>query len=334
MRQPYDSNEKPGQEQDSGFMLLAVIVMIFMLLLLLSVAAPRVARSMQREREVESTRRARQYVRAIQVYYQKLGHYPASMEQLEKTNNIRFIRQRYVDPLTGKADWRLIHVGENKTKVKGFFGEDLPGLQVGLGAAAGMQSSLGSSGVGATAGGVGTLGSGSTFNNNAGVGAASGAAGGSGSGFNNNMAGGSGSGSGSGSSSGPGGSGTGGFGSQGLGGSTGVGSQSATSFTGGGGPIIGVGSSKSGDAMVVVNEMATYQEWEFLYDPRVEQMKAKATLLGGLSSGGGAGGFPGAGGSPGTGGFPGAGGFPGLNNGTPGGLNSPGTATPRGPTRP
>ena len=56
-------------------------------------------------------------------YYRKYGnHYPGSIEQLEKTNNIRFLRQKYVDPMTGKADWRIIHVGEAKTTVKGFFG--------------------------------------------------------------------------------------------------------------------------------------------------------------------------------------------------------------------
>ena len=324
MRPPFDSDERNGQERDSGFMLLGVIVMIFLLLLLLSVAAPRVARSLQREREVESARRARQYVRAIQVYYQKVGHYPGSVEQLEKTNNMRFLRQQYVDPLTGKADWRLIHVGENKTKVKGFFGEELPGLQAGLGAAAGMQSSLGGTAGGAGAFGAGSASAGAFGAGTAGAGTA--AAGGSGSAFNNNAGGGAGSGFGSGLGSGlgsgAGGIGTGAAGAQGLGGSTGVASQSATSFTGGGGPIIGVGSSKSGDAMLVVNEMATYQEWEFLYDPRVEQMKAKASLLGGLSSGGGAGGFPGAG----------------LNNATPGGLNAPGTTarpvTPGAPVRP
>ena len=39
--------------------------------------------------------------------------------------------------MTGKADWRLIHVGEAKTTVKGFFGQPLAGLTPGLGSAGG-----------------------------------------------------------------------------------------------------------------------------------------------------------------------------------------------------
>ncbi len=77
---------------------------------------------------METIHRGNQYVRAIQLYYRKVGHYPGNMEQLEKTNNMRFLRQRYVDPMTGKQDWRLIHVGEAKTTVKGFFGQPLAGI--------------------------------------------------------------------------------------------------------------------------------------------------------------------------------------------------------------
>ena len=121
-------------------MLVGLIVAIFLILLVLGTAAPKVARDLQREREVEAEHRANQYVRAIQLYYRKFGHYPGSMDQLEKSNNIRFLRQQYVDPMTGKADWRMIKVGENKTTVKGFFGQPLTGLTPGLGTAAGMAS--------------------------------------------------------------------------------------------------------------------------------------------------------------------------------------------------
>src|SRR5438445_12030028 len=95
--------ERHGEQ---GFMLVGLIVAIFFVLLALSVAAPKVAQELRREREVEAVHRGNQYVRAIRLYYRKFGHYAGSMEQLEKANNIRFLRQPYVDPITGKADWR------------------------------------------------------------------------------------------------------------------------------------------------------------------------------------------------------------------------------------
>src|SRR6201991_1148937 len=141
-----------------GFMLVGLIVAIFLILLALSVAAPKVAQDLRREREVEAIHRGNQYVRAIRLYYRKTNTYPATIEQLEKATNIRYLRQRYVDPITGKDDWRLIHVGEAKTTVKGFFGQPLAGLATGPGA--GLGSPIGSNsgsragqlGLGSTAG--------------------------------------------------------------------------------------------------------------------------------------------------------------------------------------
>jgi type II secretory pathway pseudopilin PulG len=278
--------ERKGEE---GSMLVGLVVAIFLILLVLSVAAPTVAKELQRERELETVHRADQYVRAIQLYYKKIGgQYPSTIEQLEKTNNVRFLRQRYVDPMTGKADWRLIKMGEAKTTVKGFFGKPLTGLAPGLGSAAGMASS---GGIGA--GAAGSTGSGSGGASGSAFGSSSGGSGGSAFGSSSGSTGGSafGSSSGSGSAFGStgsssGGSGTGSSGSTGS--SGGIGSQSATSFTGGGAPFVGVGVPKDGSSLIVVNEQPTYKTWEFLYDPRVEQMKAQSSLFGGgpVSAGG------------------------------------------------
>jgi type II secretory pathway pseudopilin PulG len=246
-------------------MLLGLIVAIFLILLVLSVAAPRMAQNLRRDRDVEAVHRGNQYVRGIRQFYIKNGNrYPATMEQLEKTNNIRFLRQRYKDPITGKDDWRTIPVGQNKTTVKGFFGQPLTGLATtGLGSVAGMASP----GIGQTpAAGPGAApGAGGAFGAN---GAAPGAAGGAG---------------------GPGASGpgaTGAAGSTGAFGSStspgGIGSQSATAFSGSSQPFMGVGLDVPGDSIVELNEQTTYATWEFLYDPRIEQLKAKA----GLNSGG------------------------------------------------
>jgi type II secretory pathway pseudopilin PulG len=261
-------------------MLVGLIVAIFFILLALSVAAPKVAQGLRRDREVEAVHRANQYVRAIRLYYRKTGTYPASMEALEKTNNIRFLRQRYVDPITGKDDWRLIKVGEAKTTVKGFFGQPLVGVAPGLGSAAGMAS-----GGGIGAGAAGPAGSGSAFGSSGSSGY--GASGSSGFGGTSSgtptLGGGSSSGT---PTLGAGSSGTGGTST--LGSASGNASQTSSSsqLTGGGAPFVGVGVPKEGDSITIVNEQTTYNTWEFLYDPRIEQLYAKGALFGGGAAGG------------------------------------------------
>ena len=241
-----------SRETEAGFLLIFIIVAVFLILLTLSIAAPRIAMQIKRDREQETRQRAAQYTRAIQLYYRKSKTYPASMEQLKKSNNTRYLRQEYIDPMTGQKDWKLIHVGENKTQVKGFFGEDLPGIAGASGltsAASGglSQNSPSSSAAGAT---------GSAFNSSSPASAPNSAFGASASATGATT------------------------------GSSGVSSQSATTFGGsGGGAFMGVGIPKQGESLLTVNEQTTYQDWEFLYDPRIEALRAKATLTGGISSG-------------------------------------------------
>jgi hypothetical protein len=64
-------------------------------------------------------------------------------------------------------------------------------------------------------------------------------------------------------------------------------SQSATGFSGSAGPFMGVGSSATGTSIITPNEQTTYQTWEFLYDPRIEQLKIAAALNGGADALGG-----------------------------------------------
>ncbi len=40
------------------------------------------------------------------------GAIPANLEQLENTNNIRFLRRRYKDPLAKDGQWKLLHYGD------------------------------------------------------------------------------------------------------------------------------------------------------------------------------------------------------------------------------
>jgi type II secretory pathway pseudopilin PulG len=96
---------------ESGFALLLVFAMAATVALLLYMEIPRVAFEAQRNREQMLIERGEQYKRAIQLYFRKLKTYPPSIDALENTNNIRFLRRRYPDPLTGKDEWRLIHIG-------------------------------------------------------------------------------------------------------------------------------------------------------------------------------------------------------------------------------
>jgi hypothetical protein len=52
----------------------------------------------------------------------KFGRYPTRIEELENSNNLRFLRKRYKDPITG-GDFKLLHLGE----VKLMQGAGIPG---------------------------------------------------------------------------------------------------------------------------------------------------------------------------------------------------------------
>ena len=49
-----------------------MVVAIFLVLLVLGVAAPRVAKDLKRDREVEAMHRGKQYVRAVRVLLQEV----------------------------------------------------------------------------------------------------------------------------------------------------------------------------------------------------------------------------------------------------------------------
>ena len=188
-----------------------MVVAIFLLAiftLAMAVAAPEMAKQIQLDREHETMERGKQYVRAVQLYYRKFHAYPPSIDALVNTDNIRFLRQKYKDPLTGKSDWRIIHFGQAKTQSLGFFGQPIMG--------AGMAG-------GSVIAGVGPSG-GNTPMQNGGLGSASPFGGGSDFGGGSSLGGSSGLGGGVGSSLG---------GSSGLGGGMGssLGVSSGSPFT-------------------------------------------------------------------------------------------------------
>jgi type II secretory pathway pseudopilin PulG len=256
-------------------MLVAVIFMLALLMLSLAVAAPKVARDIQRDRELETMQRGKQYIRAIRLYYRKFpGTYPPSVDALVKTQNLRFLRKKYVDPTTGKEEWKPIHFGQNKAPTAmGFFGQPLLGSTLagmGPGGVAGA-SNPGSAfmGSGGTSGSNGSFGSNNSFGSNG--------ASGSGSMFGTNN-----------SNSNPGTNGTppstdasGGNGTGGTGSSTDSGNNlGGNGQTFGGLGIIGFSPNSPKESILVYKTKSHYNEWEFVYDPVIERMMQGGNLGG------------------------------------------------------
>ena len=111
--QPAAHRFHPGRTRRSeqGYILLLLMLFVTIMVIAASVAAPSIAFRVKRDREEELVHRGVQYSRAIQRYVKKTGRYPSRLEDLENTNNMRFLRRRYKDPITGK-DFKLLHVGE------------------------------------------------------------------------------------------------------------------------------------------------------------------------------------------------------------------------------
>jgi hypothetical protein len=92
-----------------GSALLVVFVLAAAVAIMLYQQMPRVAFETQREKELLLMERGAQFKRAIQLYYVANKKWPSKIEDLENTNDKRYLRRRYVDPMTGKDEWRMIH---------------------------------------------------------------------------------------------------------------------------------------------------------------------------------------------------------------------------------
>jgi type II secretory pathway pseudopilin PulG len=294
MQQRTPSRRPPPSEE--GYVLLAVIFLLFLLLISLSIAAPKIARQIQRDHEVETMNRGKQYIRAIQLYYHKFHAYPPSVDALVNTNSIRFLRKRYPDPITGKDDWKPVLFGQNKAPTAmGFFGQPLLGSTIsGIGPSggsgiAGLSGSSGSSGSTLSGGALGSIfNSGSADSSNP---QTPSTGGNSGSGSNSTGGTDTGGGSASGSSGTTSGSGT--IGATGSTGTSSFGS-SITGQTFGGAGIIGFSPNSPKQSILIYKTKTKYDEWEFVYDPIIEQ---KILQVGtGLSSQSGSGTNPTSGG--------------------------------------
>ncbi len=105
-RRPIRSRRK----RESGFALLLIALMAGALAISLYIELPRFAQESQRQKEQLLISRGEQYQRAIQMFFKDNKRYPTRIEELESFNNRRYLRKRFVDPMTGKDEWRIIHI--------------------------------------------------------------------------------------------------------------------------------------------------------------------------------------------------------------------------------
>jgi len=136
---------------EQGFILLVLMLFVAVLTISAIAIAPSIVFEVRRDHEEELIHRGVQYSRAIQHYYKKFKRYPTRIEDLESSNNLRFLRKRYKDPITGQ-DFKLLYLSD----VPAALGPGLAGGGLTPGANAGNQfgqtaNGFGSGNFGATA---------------------------------------------------------------------------------------------------------------------------------------------------------------------------------------
>jgi hypothetical protein len=109
---PPSAPQPRAHKRQSGFALLLVFLMAAIAAIGLYYEYPRVVQESQRQKEQLLVERGEQYKRAIQLFLRASNNqrWPASIDELESFNGRRFLRRRYKDPMTGKEEWRLIHI--------------------------------------------------------------------------------------------------------------------------------------------------------------------------------------------------------------------------------
>src|SRR5262249_58461811 len=99
------------RNRSRGYMLVSLMLFLTLMAISMMVVLPQIAFQAKRDREEEMVHRGVAYSRAIRRFYKKFGRYPARVEELENTNQLRFLRKRYKDPLTDK-DFKLVRLGD------------------------------------------------------------------------------------------------------------------------------------------------------------------------------------------------------------------------------
>lgn len=108
-RPGFDDGSSGSSERGSA--LLIVFLFAAIVAITLYMEMPIAVFEAQRQKEQLLVDRGNEYAHAVKLYYRKFGAYPPSIEALENTNRMRFLRHKFKDPFTGKTDWRLLHAG-------------------------------------------------------------------------------------------------------------------------------------------------------------------------------------------------------------------------------
>lgn len=225
---------------ESGYMLLLLMVAVAMLTITLLAVAPNYRRSIRRDQEVEMIHRGVQYERAVRLYYHQFHRYPTSIEDLEDTNKMRFLRRRYKDPMSPDGKWQIAHIQDIKLdNITGLTaavaGAGIPGAPAALNAAT-VNAAVSLQTNAQNAASVASAFSNSTPDNSAGTDKASASGGQPTNGTN--------------ASSGPADTSSSGFGN-----------------VLGGGPMLGVISRSKAEGIHSFNDKSHYNAWYFIYDP-------------------------------------------------------------------
>ena len=251
-----------SRHEERGYALMILLLSMALLIIFAAAIVPSLKFQIERDREEELIHRGTQYSRAIRGYYKKFGRYPVKIEDLESTNNLRFLRKRYKDPTNCKGgtcqDFRLLHFGEVQLSMAMMGGGitnlvGSPGAVTPFGAnpqnnaaiAGQIAAAAGSAGIGANPN--------PSFATNPAAGQTTGTDSSSGGGTDSNSS-----------------------GSDNNGGNSGGGTTGSTGGPGsgqvfGGGPIVGVLSLNKKETIREFNHKKKYNEWQFIYDPGTDR---------------------------------------------------------------
>jgi type II secretory pathway pseudopilin PulG len=258
----------PHRRSERGYILITIILFVSLIAIAAVIMAPVIAFQVKRDREEELIHRGVQYSRAMKHFVKKFGRYPMGLEELENTNQVRFLRRRYKDPITGK-DFKILHMGDVQMAFGGGIAGATPAGGLNAAAAAGLASggALATKGIlstlttaGGAAGGVNPGGQtpgvgtpvagsdpGAAQSSDGSASDTGGAAPNQGSSF---------------AAAGP--------GPPGSFGAVGPGSSAPGAQVFGGGPMVGVASTSKDKSIRIFNKKDHYYQWQFIYNPSTD----------------------------------------------------------------